>query len=65
MDEKMNGTTEKVEIFNRGQSEPAFQKTTKQLFCQLLCDTNGTNISQIFSFTRTIEPHHIQLVPNI
>ena len=29
------------------------------------CPLHGANISQIFSFTHTTEPHNIQLVPNI
>ena len=29
------------------------------------CPLHGANISQIFSFTHTTEPHNIQLVPNV
>ena len=35
MDEKHEGVAVKVEILHRGQSDPALEKTTKQLFCQL------------------------------
>ena len=32
----MNGVTEKIEILHRGQSDPALQKTSKQLFSHSL-----------------------------
>ena len=46
-----------------GQSDPALQKTSKQLF--VMHPLQGANITQIFLLTKTTETHAIQLVPNI
>ena len=42
----MKGMTDKVEILHRDQSDPALQKTSKQLFCQW--PPSWLNISEIF-----------------
>ena len=53
----MKGVTAKDENLHRSQSDPALEKTPSNFF--------DANISEIFSFTKTTEPHNIQLVPNI
>ena len=54
------GGTIKLENLHRVQSEPALEKTPKQFFDSR--PLHGANISQIFSFTKTTDPHNIQLL---
>ena len=60
----MKGVTVKVNNLHRGKPNPALQKTLKKNFFHSR-PLHGANISQIFSFTKTTEPHNYQLVPNI
>ena len=55
--------TDKVEILHEAKQTLLFKRLQNNFFVSR--PLQGANISQTFSFTKTTEPHEIQLVPII